>query len=61
MGFFSKLFNTPEGSTNNEEVLGNKCKVLIKVENITNKEITEKVSNLECLEGTEENIRLIVE
>lgn len=58
MGFFSKLFNTPEGSTNNEEVLGNKCKVLIKVENITNKEITEKVSNLECLEGTEENIRL---
>ena len=37
MGFFSKLFNTLEGSTNNEEVLSNKCKVLIKVENITNK------------------------
>lgn len=58
MGFFSKLFNTLEGSTNNEEVLSNKCKVLIKVENITNKEIIEKVSNLECLEGTEETIRL---
>lgn len=58
MGFFSKLFNTLEGSTNNEEVLSNKCKVLIKVENITNKEIIEKVSNLECFEGTEETIRL---